>query len=298
MEGNCPNKQHKLLIPHGETKNENFILDVTPERAGWTYCGLKILELEAGKSKVLKFDEYELCILPLKGVNTKVTTEGKEYVLKGRMDLFKEVSDFIYIPLGVEFEISSESGGTYALPFSKCTKKFEVAYVAGENVRMEIRGAGQSSRQINNFFSPTAFANADKLCAVEVFTPAGNWSSYPPHKHDTESENEAKLEEIYYFLIDDPKGFAFMRTYTKDCDLDETETIRNGDLFLVPKGYHGPAVTPPGYHLYQLNVLAGPAEKRSMQFCDDPDYHWIRDSWNSEEKDKRLPMSLGGCPEQ
>jgi 5-deoxy-glucuronate isomerase len=288
----------QLLIKHLETKTDDYILDITPEKAGWTYCGLKILQLEAKQKKTIKFEEYELCILPLKGLNTHIKAEGKEYTLNGRTNIFKEVTDFMYIPLNTEFEISSEEGGTFALPFSKCSKKYEVAYVPKENVTMEIRGAGQASRQINNFFSPQAFANADKLCAVEVFTPAGNWSSYPPHKHDTHSEHEAQLEEIYYFLFEDPKGFAFMRTYTNDKVLDETETVRNGDLFIVPRGYHGPAVAPPGYHLYQLNVLAGPGEKRSMQFCDDPDYHWIRETWTSEEKDKRLPMSLGGTPEK
>jgi 5-deoxy-glucuronate isomerase len=289
--------KQKLLYRHLETQNNNFELDITPEIAGWQYSGLKILKIEPNKSTTFHFDSYELCILPLNIKQITVTVNSKEYILQGRNDIFKEVSDFIYIPLNTKFEIHSLNGGLLALPLAKASKQYEVAYVPSSQVRVELRGAGQASRQINNFFSPSSFENADKLCVVEVFTPAGNWSSYPPHKHDTQSENEAQLEEIYYFRTDDPKGFAFHRTYTKDGDLDETETVRHGDLFLVPKGYHGPTVTAPGYNLYYLNVLAGPAEKRSMQFCDDPDYHWIRDSWNDEKIDDRLPMSQGGCPE-
>lgn len=289
--------KQKLLYRHLDTQNEDYELNMTPEMAGWKYSGLKVLKIQANQTKTLHFESYELCILPLNITNVSVTINSEKYFLKGRMDIFKEVSDFLYIPINTIFEIHSENEGLLAIPFAKATKKFEVAYVPANQVKTELRGAGQATRQINNFFSPSAFKNADKLCAVEVFTPSGNWSSYPPHKHDTESENEAQLEEIYYFRTDDPKGFAFHRTYTKDNELDETETVRHGDLFLVPKGYHGPTVTPPGYNLYYLNVLAGPAQERSMQFCDDPDYHWIRDSWDKEQLDKRLPMSLGGCPE-
>jgi 5-deoxy-glucuronate isomerase len=287
--------KQQLLFRHLETKNDDFELDITPEKAGWKYSGLKVLNLDAGSKKTFKFPEYELCILPMKAKNTQVTIEGKEYTLEGRDDPFKEVSDFIYIPLGVEFEIYAPNGGKYAFPFSKCSKKFEVEYIKREKVKMEVVGAGQATRQRNNFCTPSSFTGCHKLCALEVFTPAGNWSSYPPHKHDTETEKEAEMEEIYYFLLDDPKGFAFHKTYTKDGSIDATETVRSGDVFLVPRGYHGPCVTPPGYNLYYLNVMAGPAEGRRMNFCDDPDYEWVRPSWDGEEKDKRLPMSKGGC---
>jgi 5-deoxy-glucuronate isomerase len=293
--------QPKLLYKHLELKNNDFELDLTPEVAGWTYCGLKLLRLKAKESVQFNFVEYEICILPLSAVNTKITVGEKEYILNGRQSVFAQVSDFIYLPLNTKFEIFSEEGGLLAIPFSKCTEKFEIEYVPSDNVRVELRGSGRSSRQINNFCSPSSFPNAHKLCSVECITPAGNWSSYPPHKHDTTSECEAELEEVYFFMTDDPKGFAFHRTYTLDGSIDATETVRNGDLFLVPKGYHGPTVTPPEYNLYHLNVLAGPAEKRSMQFCDDPEYHYMREDWNDEKKyprDERLPLSKGGYPEK
>lgn len=291
----------KLIYRHLELKTDEYELDCTPEIAGWTYCGLKILRLKEGEKRNIHFKEYELCILPLNALNTKVIVEGQEYILKGRENVFKEVTDFIYLPLDTAFEISSEKGGLFAMPFSKCSEKFKVEYVPNEGVRVEIRGSGRSSRQINNFCSPNSFSNAHKLCSVECITPAGNWSSYPPHKHDSESECEAKLEEIYFFMTEDPKGFAFHRTYTKDESIDATETVKNGDLFLVPRGYHGPTSAPPEYHLYHLNVLAGPAEKRSMQYCDDPDYAYIRAGWEDEKKhprDERLPMAMGGYPEK
>ena len=155
---------------------------------------------------------------------------------------------------------------------------------------MEIRGAGASTRQVSNFCAPEAFP-ADRLMAVELLTPAGNWSSYPPHKHDEEREGEAILEEIYYFRIAGPAGFGFHRTYTKDGAIDATVTVGDGDVFLVPRGYHGPCVASPNHDMYYLNVLAGPGEKRTMAFCDDPDHHWVRESWKSTAPDPRVPLT-------
>jgi 5-deoxy-glucuronate isomerase len=126
---------------------------------------------------------------------------------------------------------------------------------------------------------------------VEVLTPPGNWSSYPPHKHDEEREGEAILEEIYYFRIAGPDGFGFHRTYTSDGSIDETVTVRDGDVFLVPRGYHGPCVATPNHAMYYLNVLAGPAVKRSMAFCDDPAHQWIRKSWLGQGVDPRFPLT-------
>ncbi|MGH9066388.1 MAG: 5-deoxy-glucuronate isomerase, partial [Acidimicrobiales bacterium] len=143
--------------------------------------------------------------------------------------------------------------------------------------------------QVNNFLEPDAFP-ADKLVAVEVITPAGNWSSYPPHKHDENREGEAVLEEIYYFEISSPEGFAVQRLYTGDGEIDLCEPVGTGDVVLIPRGYHGPSMAAPGYDLYYLNVLAGPGEERTMAFCDDPAHHWVRRTWGSEDPDPRLPL--------
>jgi 5-deoxy-glucuronate isomerase len=170
-------------------------------------------------------------------------------------------------------------------------------YVAAVDVPIELRGAGQASRQVNNFCAPSVFA-ADRLIAVEVLTPGGNWSSYPPHKHDTESDVESALEEIYYFEVADAAqgepgvGRAYQRVYSSGPDrmIDVCAEVATGDIVLIPYGYHGPSMAAPGYDLYYLNVMAGPGE-RVWRFCDDPRHAWIRDSWDGMTVDPRLPLT-------
>jgi 5-deoxy-glucuronate isomerase len=161
-----------------------------------------------------------------------------------------------------------------------------------------VRGAGPASRQVNNFAAPGVFDGADRLMCVELLTPDGNWSSYPPHKHDGTGGCLVRNEEIYYFRVGrtgrteyDPDGFALHRTYTDDGAIDETVVVRDGDVFLIPRGFHGPCIAAPGYPLYYLNVLAGPGDERSMAFCDDPSHHWVRDSWEGMAVDPRCPMT-------
>ncbi|MEA2270319.1 MAG: 5-deoxy-glucuronate isomerase, partial [Solirubrobacteraceae bacterium] len=153
-------------------------------------------------------------------------------------------------------------------------------------------------RQVNNFCAPEAFA-ADRLIAVEVLTPSGNWSSYPPHKHDEErAGEETALEEIYYFEVGagpapgGSPGFGYQRVYGSGPgrDIDVCAEVRSGDVVLLPHGYHGPSMAPPGYDLYYLNVMAGPGE-RAWRFTDDPDHAWIRQTWDGQEVDPRLPMT-------
>ena len=154
---------------------------------------------------------------------------------------------------------------------------------------VELRGAGQASRQVNNFCSPEAF-EADRLIAVEVLTPGGNWSSYPPHKHDEAREGESPLEEIYYFEVAHG-GPAYQRVYGST---DICTEVRTGDVVLIPSGWHGPSMAAPGYDLYYLNVMAGPGQRRWL-FSDDPEHAWIRGTWAGQPVDPRLPMT-GGRP--
>jgi 5-deoxy-glucuronate isomerase len=176
----------------------------------------------------------------------------------------------------------------------RCTRRLAPRYGAAEDVPVELRGAGQSSRQVNNFCSPEAF-ECDRLIAVEVLTPGGNWSSYPPHKHDEAREGEVVLEEIYYFEVAAPHGspgFAYQRVYgTPNRPVDVLAEVRTGDVVLVPHGWHGPSMAAPGYDLYYLNVMAGPGAERIWRFCDDPAHAWIRGSWQDQPADPRLPMS-------
>ncbi len=169
-------------------------------------------------------------------------------------------------------------------------------YGPAEDVPIELRGAGLASRQVNNFAAPQAF-EADRIIAVEVLTPDGCWSSYPPHKHDVDDgEREIALEEIYYFEVQagpDGPGFGYQRVYGsgQGREIDVLQEVRQGDTILVPHGYHGPSMAAPGYHLYYLNVMAGAGEERAWRFSDDPEHAWIRATWESLEIDPRLPLT-------
>jgi 5-deoxy-glucuronate isomerase len=277
----------KLYLPDGFSADGAFSLVVAPERAGWVYAGLRVLELRAGAVHSWATGDDELLVLPLSGSAT-VTCDGERFELRGRRDVFSRVSDFAYAPRDCTVTVSSAGGGRFALPSARCTRHLAPRYGPAEDVPVELRGAGQASRQVNNFCSPEAF-ECDKLIAVEVLTPGGNWSSYPPHKHDEEREGEVELEEIYYF---ETPGLAYQRVYgATDRPIDVLAEVRTGDAVLVPHGWHGPSIAAPGYDLYYLNVMAGPADERSWRFCDDPAHAWIRSTWRDQPVDPRLPMT-------
>ena len=187
----------KLYLRQGSSQDGAFSLVVTPEQAGWTYSGLKVLTLPAGGTHTWPTGDDEILVLPLAG-SAVVTCEGQTFALQGRRSVFSRVSDFSYAPRDAEVTVASKDGGVFAIPSARCASRLEPRYGPAEDVPVELRGAGQASRQVNNFCSPGAF-ECDKLIAVEVLTPGGNWSSYPPHKHDETREDEAELEEIYYF---------------------------------------------------------------------------------------------------
>jgi 5-deoxy-glucuronate isomerase len=274
----------------GETATGGYALEITPERAGWGFSGLRVLELPAGSSHAIDTGEEELVVLPFEGAAT-VTVDGETFALEGRDGVFAAVTDVVYAPRDARVEIASEPGGRFALPSARASNRLEPRYVAADEVEVELRGAGRASRQINNFLGPDV-AIADRLIAVEVLTPAGNWSSYPPHKHDEDVPGvETALEEIYYFEVA-RGGFGFQRVYTSGPgrEIDVTAEIRSGDAIVMPHGYHGPSMAAPGYDLYYLNVMAGPGE-RAWRFTDDPDHAWVRATWDEQELDPRLPLT-------
>jgi 5-deoxy-glucuronate isomerase len=278
-----------LFQPAGHAAAGADPVVITPESAGWRFAGLRVVRLAPGAARSLDSGPDEMIVLPLAGSGV-VECEGQRYELQGRTSVFERVSDFAYVPRDTRVSVRSEQGGEFAIPTARARRRLAFAYGRAEDVPVEIRGAGAATRQVSNFCSPDSFP-ADRLMAVELITPAGNWSSYPPHKHDEEREGEAILEEIYYFRIAGAAGFGFHRTYTKDGSIDATVTVRDGDVFLVPRGYHGPCVATPNHAMYYLNVLAGPGEKRSMAFCDDPDHHWVRETWDSTKPDPRVPLT-------
>jgi 5-deoxy-glucuronate isomerase len=287
-----------LLIP----ARPGAELAITPESAGWTYCGLQVVRIAAGERRRLATGGEEFAVLPLAG-SAEVEVEGSRFELAGRSSVFARVSDWAYLPIGCEAVLSSDGGAELALASARAERRFEPAHVPAVDVPIEVRGAGQATRQLTNFLAPGAFDACDRLICVEALTPDGNWSSYPPHKHDDTPDSLACNEEIYYFRLGrtgsretSSEGFALHRTYTADGSIDETVVVRDGDAFLVPRGYHGPCVAAPGYPLYYLNVMAGPNPERTMAIADDPAHGWIRATWDEIASDPRCPMTTAGGP--
>lgn len=290
-----------LLQPAGSLATSLFDVELTPERAGWTYSGLRVLTLPTAGSIDFETGEFEMVVLPLSG-SCSVICEGEKYDLSGRTSVFERVTDFAYVPRDAHVSLTSDRGGEFALCMAKAERKLTPKYGPVDGVSIETRGAGPATRQVTNFLSPSVWDHADRLMCVELLTPDGNWSSYPPHKHDESPECEVNNEEIYYFRIGkagttnySSDGFGMHRTYVVEGDPGdpfEVDTpVRDGDVFLVPRGYHGPCIAAPGYPMYYLNVLAGPGGERSMAFCDDPTHHWVRDQWEGMATDPRCPMT-------
>jgi 5-deoxy-glucuronate isomerase len=285
--------ERRFYYPAGELAANGFALEITPQVAGWGYSSFRILELGPGESRTFTSGSEEMVILPLVG-SCVVTCDGERQELRGRPGVFSALSDFVYVPIESSVSVSSAQGGRFAIPGAQATRRYPFRHRAAEQVSVELRGAGQASRQVVNFCTPETF-EADRLIAVEVLTPAGNWSSYPPHKHDEEKANETALEEVYYFEVTDgpaDPGFAYQRVYGHPgFEIDVLEEVRTGDVVLIPYGWHGPAMAAPGYHLYYLNVMAGPGAERAWRICDDPTHAWVRDTWEGQSIDQRLPLT-------
>ncbi|QUC59089.1 5-deoxy-glucuronate isomerase [Streptomyces sp. A2-16] len=282
----------KYHLPRGTAADGPYDLLVTPESAGWGYSGLRILTLKPGEAHAVSTGDSEFLVLPLTGSCT-VTTDGSVFELIGRTGVFASVTDFAYLPPETEALIGSAQGGLFALPSARTERSsLSARYGPKEDVPIELRGAGACSRQVNNYCLPGTF-DAEQLLVCEVLTPGGNWSSYPPHKHDeARPGQESELEEIYYFQVaGDGNGFGYQRVYgTTERPIDVLAEVRSGDAVLIPHGWHGPSIAAPGYDLYYLNVMAGPGQDRAWLICDDPAHGWVRTTWESQEIDDRLPF--------
>ncbi|GAA4392965.1 5-deoxy-glucuronate isomerase [Actinomadura verrucosospora] len=278
----------KYHLPAGTAAEAPYGLVVTPESAGWAYSGLRVLELPEGGSHTFDTGEFETIVLPLAG-SCAVECDGERFELEGREDVFARVSDFAYVPR--DARVTVRGGGRFALAGARCERRLAPRYGPAEKVPVELRGAGSASRQVNNFGTPEGFPFAEKLIACEVLTPAGCWSSFPPHKHDEQRPGESVLEEIYYFEVA-RDGMAYQRVYgSPGRPIDVLAEVRSGDAVLIPHGWHGPSMAPPGHDLYYLNVMAGPSPERAWRICDDPAHAWIRDTWEGQPVDPRLPLT-------
>jgi 5-deoxy-glucuronate isomerase len=284
----------------GDTAQPPFAVSVTPQTAGWTYCGLAVLDLAPGDSASFETGDREHLVLSLSG-GCDVVCAGETVSVAGRDSVFAGVSDFAYLPRDSAVTVSSVAGGRFALPSAVCERRLPFRHGPADSVPVELRGAGQASRQVNNFCTPDAF-DTDRLIACEVLTPGGNWSSYPPHKHDEARDGESELEEIYYFEVADGPGgpgIAYQRVYGhENADIDVLAEVRTGDVVVIPHGWHGPSMAVPGYDLYYLNVMAGPGDVRAWLICDDPAHAWVRDTWASQQVDARLPFDAGAATDR
>ena len=261
-----------LYLARGTTAHSGYALDIDPARAGWDYCSLRVVELEPGGGHVFDTGDSEWIVLPLEGGCT-VRTDQQEFQLLGRETVFASVSDFAYVPRDARVQIASGAGGRFALAGAKCERRLPARYGPAPEVPVEERGSGTCARLVRGFAAADAF-DCDKLIAVEVVTPGGNWSSYPPHKHDENRPGvEAELEEIYYFEIDGPHGFGYQRVSpSREGGSEVLAEVRSGDAVLVPDGWHGPSIAQPGHSMYYLNVMAGPGAERQWRICFHPDH--------------------------
>ncbi|SDQ91218.1 5-deoxyglucuronate isomerase [Thermostaphylospora chromogena] len=311
-----PGEEHRMSIfrpwPSVAGPGPGDPVLLTPQDAGWNHAGLRVLRLEPGVPRTIETGDAEAFVLPLAGgLTVEVAPHGERDVearfeLTGRESVFTRVTDFAYVGRDSTVTLlAGEGGAEVALPSARCTARRPPKYGPAEDVPVEVRGAGPATRQVTNFGVPGLWEHAERLMACELITPPGNWSSYPPHKHDPTDPCPVVNEEIYYYRIagrdqvtPSRDGFGVHRTYTGPehakaglAELDETLQVRDGDVVLVPHGYHGPCVAAPGYPMYYLNVLAGPGEGRSMAFCDDPAHTWVRGEWDDMPPDPRCPVT-------
>jgi 5-deoxy-glucuronate isomerase len=270
---------------------------------GWAHTGLKVATLEPGAAVELPAAGEERLVVPLSGSFTAVV-DGRDFQLAGRASVFSGPSDVLYTGSEKAVTISSADGGRVAIATAPAKTSYPTRLISAAETPVELRGAGNCSRQVHNFGTPAAL-EADRFIVCEVITPAGNWSSYPPHKHDEEKDGETSLEEIYYFETrvagapnpaagDDTTGDAigYQRVYASDDrPIDVSAEVRTGDVVLVPYGWHGPAMAAPWYDLYYLNVMAGPGPVRDWLISDDPHHGWIRQTWEGQDVDPRLPFT-------
>lgn len=292
------NDTERLVRRAGDPAAGQPIASVTPESAGWGYSGIEVRVLAAGESWTHALDGAEGLVVPLTG-GAHLVVEGPEpaeVTLAGRPGVFHGPTDLVYLPLGSTVTVTPTGASLrYALATAKAERVLPLRVVARDEVRVDLRGAGACSRQVNNFTIAT-HVEVDHLLACEVVTPGGNWSSYPPHKHDEHTDDERELEEIYYFEVaDGPSGpgVGYHRTYgTPDRPIDVFTEVRTGDTALVPHGYHGPCMAAPGYDLYYLNVMAGPSADGRWLATDDPSITWVRQTWPDQELDPRLPCPM------
>jgi len=277
-----------LLVPPNFTQDE--YIRVTPSSAQWDHLSFGARRIRRGKTWDFETHENEVALVVLGGTCQVTSNIGNWTDVGRRPNVFAGMPYTLYLPPGARFSVEAKNDQLdIAYGWSVAKEVFPARLVKPAEVEIEIRGGGNVTRQINKMIPP-GFPSS-RLVVVEVYTPSGNWSSYPPHKHDEHIVDEvgnlleADLEEVYFYKIDHPEGFAYQRIYTPDRKIDELLLARDSHLVLSPQGYH-PVVAAPGYNCYYLNMLAGSAQ--SLAATDDPEHAWVKETW--KDKDPRLPL--------
>ena len=258
-----------LVKPNGQ---QGTVIDVTPENAGWSFVGFKLVKLRPGDIFKFQTEGREYCLVPITGAFDASTNEIQFEGVGGRQNLFaQELTEHLFVPEKTRVTITATSDLELGICSAPGGSGLPARRIGRSDQAQSTRGQSTNTRYIHDILPETQPANS--LLVVEVFTPAGNWSSYPPHKHCIDNiPEESALEETYYHRINPPQGFAFQRVYTDDLSIDETMAVEDGDCVKVPEGYH-PVGAPHGYDNYYLNVMAGP--KRVWRFKNDPEHEWM-----------------------
>jgi 5-deoxy-glucuronate isomerase len=281
--------KYPLLMKSSQAK-EGIYQEILAEDAGWEFLNFNARILKKGQVWKGFTGENEYGIILLSGDYSVKTDQGNWKTKNGRKHVFDGIAHTLYLSRNTEFELTAESEILdIALGWCETTEDHPAQFKEPTKSVIEIRGGDNATRQINSLIEPGF--DCQRLVSVEVYTPSGNWSSFPAHKHDERILDndgnliEARLEETYFYKIDKPQGYAIQQIYTGDRSLDEIAVARNNDVVMVPKGYH-PVVAGHGYNIYYLNFLTG--SDQSLANTNDPDHEWIYDSWSG--KDSRIPM--------
>ena len=263
--------QSPLLVHPHKPEADNRVHHVTPESANWTYVGFDVFDLANGQTLQRDTSDHEICLVLISG-KAKVSGGGMEFgVIGERTSVFDGLPWSVYVPAKSSWIVVAEGACELAVCAAPGTGKFPARLIAPTDVGEEQRGKGSNIRHVRNILPE--WGEAESLLVVEVITPPGNWSSYPPHKHDQDNiPHESLLEETYYHRLNPRQGYGMQRIYSDDRSLDESVSFGDRDVVLVPRGYH-PVGAPHGYTLYYLNVMAGP--KRTWRFHNDPDHQWM-----------------------
>ena len=272
-------------------------VSVGPAQAGWRYLEFNAREVPAAGKRIRAMDgRHEVCLVVLAGRDVTVTdSDGASWSLPGRESVFDDLPSALWLPWSAYLTIEvgrppANGPATIAWATAPRTDRDGVAtepiVITPRDVVVETRGAGNATRQISHIIAPSF--PADRLELVEVYTPSGNWSSWPPHKHDVDDmPNEAVLEEIYHYQFRRPEAWAIQRVYRPDRSRDALFEVRHGDVVLVTDGYH-PFSATHGDDAYYLNALAG--DRRTMACSFDPDLDWVRATWDGMATDPRVPL--------